>query len=71
MKADFVWVVSCSYWLEDDEEDEEHLIIEIDKHEAKILEQRKAMAKFKAIMNDTWYYNFKQEVLVEQYEYGG
>jgi len=49
--------------FEDDKEDKEHLSIEIDKQEADILELRKAMAEFKAIMNDTWNNNFKQEVL--------
>jgi len=48
--------------FQDDEEDEEHLSIELDKQEVEILELRKAMTYFKAIMNDMWNNDFKQQV---------
>jgi len=56
---------------DEDEEDEEHLSIEIDKQEAVILELRKVMKEFKAIMNDTSNKNLKQEFLAESHNYGG
>jgi len=56
---------------DEDEEDEENLSIEIAKQEVEIMELRKAMEDFKAIINDTSKKILKQDVPVEPHNYGG
>ena len=56
---------------DEDEENEEHLSIEIAKQEAEIMELRKAMEEFKAIMNNTSNKILKEELPAEPHNYGG